>query len=368
MSTTLTHKVTKAILAKRKLRKQKFQKMLDALPRSQHPNLIGRTIVDTTDAFEIKNMSINQFRHLYDHLTPVKVQRDHLRRIENHEVGYLHNLHMTHVNYVVVVHPADSTFGLCDGNTRTALMFIDDSVQDLPSHVAVMVYYPDTVAQYTDIYHCTDSLVNGKKTRHDVTSFYRDADKDPAHFTSPLVRDGALISALRRLARIRGYGAITGVKAEHKEVLAKLIKEVMPELEWLDAFGFRAKQLKSQGFYAAALALKANVGSADDKTLVDFVNEIHRVVVGNTSATTEPVKNLFKQLSYLYPQGFSGETPVDVVYGLTTLAFKEYLTFLSATASRAERTRLMALSNALPAVPEYFVAKLEGAQTKAMNR
>lgn len=343
-------------------RKAQFQALLSSLPKGAHPKLAGREIQDVGNMFDVHKMSIHKFRHLYDALEPVRMQRDHLRRIEKNEVGYLLSLHLTHVNYMVVMHPTTGALGLNDGNARATLYFLDKSKLVLPSQVSVLVYYPETLEQYNDIYHCTDSVASSKKARHDVTSYYRNAGKNPETFLSPLVRNGALLSALRRLLRIRGYS--TATNGTSKDLMAGLVKDIMPELEWLDSFELRANQLKSQGFYAALLTLKGHVKGTASHALDAFVMELTKVFKGELETAPEPLQDLFNKLSGLFPRGISGEGPVDMVYGLTFYAFRDYLAFLSTTATRAERSRLTTAAASLPALPEIFEAQIENARER----
>lgn len=363
MTANLLANTPAKVLTIRAARMRKVIKQLDALPTTVHRSLRGREVADTSSLMETRKVTIHQFRHLFSKLAAVEVQRDHARRIEKCEVDYLRELHATHVCFTVVGHPSTGALELVDGNTRSALMFLEESVALLPSHVTLQVYVPDDLEGYNDIYHCTDSQVNAKRTRHNITSAYRKAGVDPQVFVSPLVRDANLVSALRRVAQYRGMGSIT--RSKDVGTLQKLVGSVISELRYLDLFEFKAKQLKSQGFYAAILTLKAQYGTKRSVELTDYINELNQFVEGNHAEVSPPVAMLFTELNRLFPQGWSLDVPGDVVFGLSYLAFNDYLMFISKKVSRIERARLSAISAAMPALPEYLVAKIEATQLKA---
>lgn len=362
MSATISANASAKTLKARVSLLAKATKQLSSLPTSLHPSLAARAILDTSGMFTARTLTIHEFRYLVEGMRCVDVQRDHLRRIERQEVTYLQTLHLTHTGFVCVMNPKTGRLELADGNTRAALNFLDDGTTALPSHVSVLVYVPDNALMYKDVYHCIDSQVNAKRTRHNITSFYKNAGLDAATLSSALVRDANLVSALRRVARFKGMGPITAQK--DKGTLEKLVHSVIPELRYLDLFGFNAKRLRSQGFYATILILKSQLRSRRHDELTDFVNEIALFVAGNQVKVSKPIADMFDELNRLFPQGWGGETQVDVVFGLSFLAFTEYLSFISRKASKLERTRLSAVADAISDLPEHFASKIEGAKLK----
>jgi hypothetical protein len=362
MSATISATVSVKAMKARATLMAKAIKQLSSLPTTAHPALATRAVLDTSGMFTTMTLTIHKFRYLVEGMSCVDVQRDHLRRIERHEVAYLHALHLTHTGFVCVMNPKTGLLELADGNTRAALNFLADGTTELPSHVSILVYVPDNAQMYKDVYHCIDSQVNAKRTRHNITSFYKNAGLDATTLSSALVRDANLVSAFRRVARFKGMGSITG--QNDKNTLETLVHSVIPELRYLDLFGYSARKLQSQGFYAMILILKSQLRSRRHDELTDFINEIALFAEGNQVKVSKPISEMFAELNRLFPQGWGGETQVDVVFGLSFLAFTDYLSFIGMKASKLERIRLKAVANALTELPEHYVCKIEGAKLK----
>lgn len=365
MSATIATSVSAKDLKSRATRIAKAIKQLDALSYSAHASLGKREILNTSGMFYPKVLTIAQFRNLVMDMVSVDVQRDHLRRIEHKEVGYLQKLHLTHVCFTVVINPRTGKLELADGNTRVALNFLEDGTTPLPSEVMVMVYNPDNTLMYKDVYHCIDSPVNAKRTRHNITSFYKNAGLVATTLSSNLVRDANLVSAFRRVAMFKGIGSIT--RAQDKENLELLVHSVIDELRYLDLFGFKAKQLGSQGFYAAILIIKSKLRAGRFDELTDFINEIEMFVKGNHVKISKPIADMFIELNRLFPQGWSGETPVDVVFGTAYLTFQDYLLYRGKNASKFESAHIKLVIDALPSLPQHFSSKIEAVNLKVLK-
>jgi hypothetical protein len=379
MSKFLQKDVSALELLSRKRRSEVLHALLVALPDTPHPALANKVLSPMAGSFECINMSIHKFRYLQDHLTPVEVQRDHLRRIETDEVSYLYNVSLAHAHFVLVMAPGSEKSRkryqlgkeyklaeMLDGNTRSQLFFVGDRLELLPDTVAVLVYYPDSKPALRHLYHCTDSGVNSKKMRHNLTSFYRTsaALAKPERLSSAMVRDGTFLSALRRLALLHSMPSLKPADPELVEKLEAMVHLYQYELKWLDQFGLKAKGLKSQGFVALALYLRKRLGATCDADLVNFVNELIRMSRGTTAGVSSEVISAFSQLSALFPQGFSGEAPVDSVFMLGYSTFYVYLGNKALERKQAERKALQAAQKALPKAPAYFVFKLEAAREK----
>lgn len=375
MSKFLQATVSLAEMASRISREKAFHALLASLPDTPHPSLDGKTLAPMAHAFETMTLSIHKFRYLQDHLEPIQVQRDHLRRIERNEVDYLYNVSLAHVSFVLVVPPGIKLTKKAkwtkqgDGNTRSQLFFVGDRIDLLPDAVSIMVYYPDSEAALKHLYHCIDSNANVKLTRHSVTSFYRSSEvlSSPETLTSALVRDGTYISALRRLALLHGMAPIDPKDPLMLEKLEPLVHLYQHELLWLDQFGLKSRGLKSQGFVALALYLRKQVGASCDKELTNFVHELIRMVKGNMAGVSAEVFSAFAQIGALFPQGIGGETAVDAVFLIGHNAFFAYLGNKAIERKQAERRALLAAQKALPKVPDYFVHKLTAARLKTQR-
>lgn len=374
MSKFLQVTVSARELASRKLRSNALHELLADLPNTPHPSLVGKQFAPMVGAFETMTLSIHKFRYLQDHLEPIKIQRDHMRRIERNEVDYLYNLSLAHVSFVLVVPPGNvkrtkktKWVKQGDGNTRSSLFFVGDRMDILPDMVSVMVYYPDSDDALQHLYHCIDSGANVKLTRHNVTSFYRSSEalSSPETLTSDLVRDGNYISTLRRLAWLHGMAPPEKKDALMVDKLEALVHLYQHELRWLDQFGLKTRGLKSQGFVTLALYLRKQLGASCQDELTNFVNEIIRMVKGNRAGVSPEVLSAFAQIGVLFPQGIGGETPVDAVFLIGYQAFFAYLGNKAVERKQAERKALLAAQKALPPVPDYFVHRLNAVRLKA---
>lgn len=329
-----------------------FRTFFNSLPDTPHPGLENHRRARTSELFEVVVMPIDKFRHAYDHIKPVDIQRDHLRRIERGECEYLTELHLSHVQYMWVVDPETHEIGFGDGNSRSALYFVKDAAELIPDHVVVLVYYPLNKEMARDVYHCVDSAANHKRTRHDITSMYRACEIDVDSLHDGLVGDGFLTSALRRLVKVHSMKPIGGAKG--RDSLEKLIRMYKAPLEWLDSYELGAKTL-NQGIVGAALWLRHQNLGADDK-LDNYLNEIIRISTGgNRKGISDVVKEFWADVS---EYGLGTERSVDYVFGKCYLKFKPYLSEGSKKSTAAERKRVQKAADSMSALPRILEKKL----------
>jgi hypothetical protein len=297
-----------------------LKRALSIIDNLKEVDVSNRDVVDVSDRTGVRVLTIGAFLALLAKVVPHDDQRNHELRIAKGRAAHVREFHIAHTEIVVCFFK--NQWKLTDGNHRS---FIWETVTaaKLPSHVTLIVKAAKTEEEYLSLYECYDSS-KAKKTSRDNFYGYCRHNGLTANFASEILRDGAIASALHRLAQSKSPNALRETVGRFK----------VPMLE-LDKLGLRQRQVP-MGVILSALQL---FETFESELAHAYLRELI-TVWGNDEApvrkATSQAKAAMLNWAGRYNKGkFSGEEAIDGIARVVNEFFALFASEIAFSKKRA---------------------------------
>ena len=286
--------------------KMTAQAVVRKLQALKETDLTGRDIMNVTSLTSVAVITIGQLFTLLKQIAPHNDQRNTELRLAKKRANHVKTFHIAHTELVVAYFKGK--LYLTDGNHRTKAWQIIQSMT-LPSHLTVIVKVCHTEQEFLSLYECIDSPKSSKSTRDNIYGYcrYHGLDK---FIKSPMVMEGAMVGAMKRLAGSGAASAIRAAVGVYREPIAKL-----------DKHNFRQSQIP-MGAVLAALKLYAE---HPEKAVAAYIEEFARLWERTGQIQSKAMEKVSMNLDALriaFGQQLTGERAVDALCNVLMDAFE----------------------------------------------
>jgi hypothetical protein len=282
------------------------QAVIRKLQALKETDLTGRDIKNVTPLTGVTVITIGQLFTLLKQITPHNDQRNTELRLAKKRANHVKTFHIAHTELVVAQYKGK--LYLTDGNHRTMAWKLIESMT-LPSHVTVVVKVCQTEEEFLSLYECIDSPKSSKSRRDNIFGYCRYHGMEEL-LSSPIVIEGAMVGAMKRLAGSSTASAIRAAVGLYKEEIVKFDKHQL-----------RPSQIP-MGAVLAALQLYKKYPQKDVAVFVEEFVRVWERTGQIQSATMETLATHLEDLRDVFGQQLTGERAVDALAQALLTAFR----------------------------------------------
>jgi hypothetical protein len=282
------------------------QAVIRKLQALKETDLTGRDIKNVTPLTGVTVITIGQLFTLLEQITPHNDQRNTGLRLAKKRANHVKTFHIAHTELVVAQYKGK--LYLTDGNHRTTAWKLIESMT-LPSHVTVVVKVCQTEEEFLSLYECIDSPKSSKSRRDNIFGYCRYHGMEEI-LSSPIVVEGAMVGAMKRLAGSSTASAIRAAVGLYKEEIVKFDKHQL-----------RPSQIP-MGAVLAALQLYKKYPQKDVAVFVEEFVRVWERTGQIQSATMETLATHLEDLRDVFGQQLTGERAVDALAQALLTAFR----------------------------------------------
>jgi hypothetical protein len=281
------------------------QAVIRKLQALKEADLGGRDIKDVTSLTGVTVITIGKLFTLLEEIAPHNDQRNTQLRLAKKRANHVKTFHIAHTE-LVVAHYKGKPY-LTDGNHRTSAWKLIESMT-LPSHLTVIVKVCHTEEEFLSLYECIDSPKSSKSRRDNFFGYCRYHGLEE-RVSSPLVVEGAMVSAMKRLAGSNSAAAMRAAVGLYREEIVKFDKHQL-----------RPSQIP-MGAVLASLKLYKQYPQNDVAVFVEEFVRVWERTGQIQSGAMETVAKDLEQLRDMFGQQLTGERAVDSLAQVLMYAF-----------------------------------------------
>jgi hypothetical protein len=286
--------------------KMTAQAVVRKLQALKEADLGGRDIKDVTSLTSVTVITIGKLFTLLEEIAPHNDQRNTQLRLAKKRANHVKTFHIAHTE-LVVAHYKGKLY-LTDGNHRTSAWKLIESMT-LPSHLTVIVKVCHTEEEFLSLYECIDSPKSSKTRRDNFFGYCRYHGLEE-RVSSPIVVEGAMVSAMKRLAGSTSAAAMRAAVGLYKEEIVKF-----------DRHQLRPSQIP-MGAVLASLKLYKLYPQTDVAVFVEEFVRVWERTGQIQSSSMEVVAKDLEELRVMFGQQLTGERAVDSLAQMLQIAFE----------------------------------------------
>jgi hypothetical protein len=287
-------------------KKTTAQAVIRSLQALKETDLGNRDILDVTDRTGVTVITIGQLFTLLEKIVPHNDQRNTQLRLAKKRANHVKTFHIAHTELVVAHYKGE--LYLTDGNHRTSAWKLIESMT-LPSHLTVIVKVCHTEEEFLSLYECIDSPKSSKTRRDNFFGYCRYHGLEE-QVSSPIVVEGAMVSAMKRLAGSISATAMRAAVGLYKDEIVKFDKHQL-----------RPSQIP-MGAVLAALKLYKQYPQREVAVFVEDFLRVWERTGQIQSSSMEVVAKDLEELRVMFGQQLSGERAVDSLAHLLVMSFE----------------------------------------------